>query len=149
MRLSRALFPVALAIATSGCSKGEPRPKVTYGEPVGVQMAASRGLPAYEMALAVTAGVDVATLVSPVSKAVHDALAACPSVVARGAQGEGAEVAFSIEGGRTSGPPPPEGDEGCLLRALVDREIVAAQTISVLVQLRFGGAPKAASSASP
>lgn len=132
-RVWQLCFP---ALVLMSCHEGGQSHEVVYGEPTGIQMPAAQGLPALEIALAVSQGAAVDVLVSPVSAAIHEALRVCPDVVARGATGEVAQASFAIEGGRVRGASG-LADDACILRALEGKSMPAGARVDVLVQLRF------------
>jgi hypothetical protein len=99
-RLLLSLLPLLIA-----CEKKAPSDEVAYGEPVGVTMQASKDLPGFEVAIAVTKGVAIDPLVPPLGGLLHKALRACPDFVkAAAASPEAAtQIAFTIEQGKTKG----------------------------------------------
>jgi len=133
-----------------GCKSGaKAHEDAQYGEPVGIQMEASGGLPAFEVALAVTRGVVVDPLVPPITTVIHQGLVACPRVVQTAAtSGQVIQIAFSVRQGHlaklsVSGVE----SDGCLAQMLDGRSIQlddkvgagrAHPELDVLAQVRFG-----------
>ncbi|MCC6559622.1 MAG: hypothetical protein IT372_42440 [Polyangiaceae bacterium] len=148
-----AMIAIALLSLASACDRAAPRQEEeekprAYGEPVGVQMSASAGLPAFELALAVSRDVDVAPLVPPLSGVLHGAIKACPEFVAASAGGGVTQLAFSVEGGKVRGVATTgEHPDPCLASRLNDQAVALPQgqaapsELRVLVQVRFVAKP--------
>lgn len=93
------LLPLLLACEKNKATDGQP----SYGEPVGITIEASKDLPALEMVIAVSKGIAVDPLVSPLAGVLHKALRACPDFVKAAAAAPDAamQVAFTVEQGKT------------------------------------------------
>ncbi len=98
-RLFIALLPLLLACEKNKASDEQP----SYGEPVGITMEASKDLPAFEVVIAVSKGIAVDPLVTPLAGLLHKAVRACPDFVKAAAAAPDAvtQVAFTVEQGKT------------------------------------------------
>jgi hypothetical protein len=141
-----ALAPLLLACA---CRDAPPAPKEeAYGEPVGVLLNAAGALPAMEIALAVDQGIEIDPLVTPLSRAIHEAVKACPDFVRASAAGGVTQIAFSIDQGKveepvSSGAHP----DACLAARLRGQPVAplpagAPPQLRVLAQIRNAPAPQ-------
>jgi hypothetical protein len=124
-----------------------------YGDPVGVSVEASRGVPPFDLALAFTRGVSASAVVAPLTGALHQAIEACPALwtgpaSVRDGAASGPEpgvvtrLAFRIEQGRIVAPPATgsaEPPEICLAHALDGRIVDAGGSMRVLSEVRFSG----------
>jgi hypothetical protein len=140
-RGSLALLALALG---SACEKAEPAAETpVYGEPVGIQMEASKDLPAFEIAVAVSKGVTVDPLVAPLSGFIHKALRACPDFVKKAsAAGEPTQVSFMVERGTTGTASVSSEAPGCMTTNLSAQAIqgVPPAKLHVIAMIRFPGA---------
>jgi len=143
-RSRRFLLAIALATLACACEREAPQEEVpAYGEPVGVQMSPAAGLPAFELAVAVSKNADVTPLVAPLSGLLHGAIKACPGFVSASAAGGVTQVAFSADGGKVRGVAA-TGDhpDPCLASNLDGKPLALPQggppsELRVLVQIRF------------
>lgn len=93
------LLPLLMA-----CEKQAPAdPQPTYGDPVGITMEASKDLPAFEVAIAVSKGIAIDPLVPPLGGLLHKALKACPDFVKAAAASPttATQIAFTVDQGKT------------------------------------------------
>jgi hypothetical protein len=142
-KILRSALAVLLALVCA-CDKGEPAaaPPV-YGDPVGVQMEASKDLPAFDIAVAVSKGVTVDPLVAPLSGFIHKALRACPDFVKQAsAAGEPTQVSFTVEQGRTGTASVSSEAPGCMTQNLSAQAIegVPPAKVHVIAMIRFPSA---------
>ncbi|MDI1445129.1 hypothetical protein [Polyangium sp. 6x1] len=129
---------LALLFVLSSACRSEPRePEVEYGEPIGLRMETKRGVPDYEIAVAVTKGTDLAPLVPVIGAALHAAVELCPEMVKAGQRGENVGIWFRVEKG-TIGKVVTEGvDATCVTGALGGKPVAAPDQLAVLAQFRF------------
>jgi hypothetical protein len=128
---------VLSVVLLSACRSEPAAPEIEYGEPVGLRMATKRGMPDYEIAVAVTKGTNIEPLVPVLGAALHAAVELCPDVVAAGQRGEALDVAFRIEQGVIRDPAAKGDAASCVARALGGKTIAAPDKLSVLAQIRF------------
>lgn len=161
-RLLVSLLPLLCSCDKKEASDGVP----VYGEPIGIQMEAAQGVPAFEIAIAVTKGIAVEPLVPPLSGLLHKALRACPDFVRAAAANPtvATQVAFAVEQGKTKDAAATVKGAECVTKSLSAQELpglvikpaappapgapegatgATPQTVSVIAMLRFGGAPGA------
>jgi hypothetical protein len=158
-RLLLSLLPLLCSCEKKEASDGVP----VYGEPIGIQMEASQGVPAFEIAIAVSKGVSVEPLVPPLSGLLHKALRACPDFVRAAAANPTAatQVAFAVEQGKTKDAAATVKGAECVTANLNAQELpglviktaaappqgapadatgAAPKALSVIAMLRFNGA---------
>lgn len=127
-------FVFALA---SACRSQPAEPEIEYGEPVGLRMATKRGIPDYEIAVAVSKGTDIAPLVPELGAALHAAVELCPEIVQAGKRGEIVGVSFRVEQGAIGKVATKGVEETCVGGALGGKRIAAPDKLAVLAQIRF------------
>ncbi|MRG94352.1 hypothetical protein [Polyangium spumosum] len=130
-------FLLAAGLLGSACRSEPAAPEIEYGEPVGLRMATKRGMPDYEIAVAVTKGTNIDPLVPVLGAALHAAVELCPDVVEAGRRGEALDVAFRVEQGVIRDPAAKGDAATCVARALGGKAIAAPDKLSVLAQIRF------------
>jgi hypothetical protein len=151
------LLPLLIA-----CEKKAPSDEPVYGEPVGVTMEASKDLPGFEVAIAVSKGIAIDPLLPPIAGLLHKALKACPDFVkAAAANPEAAtQVAFTVEQGKTKDATATMKGADCVASNLNAQELPnltitpeapaapaqgapgpAPGKLHVIAMLRFPGAP--------
>jgi hypothetical protein len=153
-RLLLSLLPLLIA-----CEKKAPTDQPVYGEPVGVTMEASKDLPAFEVAIAVSKGIAIDPLVPPLGGLLHKALKACPDFVraAAASPSTATQVAFTVEQGKTKDAAASVKGAECITSSLnaqdlpnltIQREAsaqgaegAAPGKVYVVALLRFPGAP--------
>jgi hypothetical protein len=153
-RLLLSLLPLLIA-----CDKKAPADQPVYGEPVGVTMEASKDLPAFEVAIAVSKGIAIDPLVPPLGGLLHKALKACPDFVkaAAASPSTATQVAFTVEQGKTKDAAASVKSADCITSSLnaqdlpnltIQREApaqgaegAAPGKLHVVALLRFPGAP--------
>lgn len=153
-RLLLSLLPLLIA-----CDKKAPADQPVYGEPVGVTMEASKDLPAFEVAIAVSKGIAIDPLVPPLGGLLHKALRACPDFVkaAAASPSTATQVAFTVEQGKTKDAAASVKGADCITSSLnaqdlpnltIQREApaqgaegAAPGKLHVVALLRFPGAP--------
>jgi hypothetical protein len=153
-RLLLSLLPLLIA-----CDKKAPADQPVYGEPVGVTMEASKDLPAFEVAIAVSKGIAIEPLVPPLGGLLHKALKACPDFVkaAAASPSTATQVAFTVEQGKTKDAAASVKSADCITSSLnaqdlpnltIQREApaqgaegAAPGKLHVVALLRFPGAP--------
>jgi len=94
------LLLIAAPLLVSGCQSSEKKPEIRLGVPAGVHLAASDGVPAFDVGLAIDEKTPLDPLVPVLSGAVHQAVAACPSFIKDSAPDESTRVAMLVEQGK-------------------------------------------------
>ncbi|MCK6591653.1 MAG: hypothetical protein HUU21_21090 [Polyangiaceae bacterium] len=151
-RLLLTLLPLLVA-----CEKKPPAEQPAYGDPVGITMEASRDLPGFEVAIAVSKGIAVDPLVPPLSGLLHKALRACPDFVkaAVASPSTATQVAFTVEQGKTKDVAVSVKGAECITSNLTAQDLpnltvqreapgtegAAPGKLYVVALLRFPGAP--------
>ena len=139
-----------LSVLLSACQGEAPREQEqqgkeeeAYGEPVGLQMAASEALPAFEIALAVSKGAEVEPLVAPLGGLIHGAIKGCPGFVSASAGGEVTQLALTIEQGKIAeAAAAGEHPDPCLSASLRGKALAPAPAgtpprLRAIAQIRF------------
>lgn len=136
------LLACVAALALVGCGRGDkPDADVRYGDAVGIRIEGAHLAP-YQVLVAVDEGVDVGSLVQPLSSAVHAALLACPSASAPSYMARAMILSFLVDGGqlRHGHGGAPDGvvtpGESCLLERLEGRPLSAVAR-HLLLQVRL------------
>ncbi|HVK63414.1 MAG TPA: hypothetical protein VM694_03010 [Polyangium sp.] len=106
-------------------------------------MATKRGIPDYEIAVAVSKGTDVAPLVPVLGATLHAAVELCPEIVQAGQRGEIVNVWFRVEQGAVGKVATKGVEATCVGGALGGKPIAAPDQLAVLAQIRFPYAPTA------
>lgn len=153
-RLLLSLLPLLIA-----CDKKAPADQPVYGEPIGVTIEASKELPAFEVAIAVSKGIAIDPLVPPLGGLLHKALRACPDFVqaAAASPSTATQVAFTVEQGKTKDAAASVKGADCITSSLnaqdlpnltIQREApaqgaegAAPGKLHVVALFRFPGAP--------
>jgi len=146
LRCLPAIVPALLGVACQ--SSPPPADEETYGDPVGVQLSASEAVPAFEIALALSRGVEPGPLVAPLSTLLLRAFKACPEFVRANAAGGVTQIVLSIDQGKVaeagaSGEHP----DPCLASTLRGQPLEplpagAPPRLRALAQIRLAAAPK-------
>ncbi|TKD06603.1 hypothetical protein [Polyangium fumosum] len=100
-------------------------------------MATKRGVPDYEIAVAVSKGTDIAPLVPALGAALHAAVELCPEIVQAGQRGEIVGVSFRVEQGAIGKVATKGVEATCVGGALGGKPIAAPDKLAVLAQIRF------------
>lgn len=130
----------------------EKAPDVAFGEPVRVAMTASRDVPAFELAFAVTRDVAVEPLVPGLSGALHKAVRGCPSFVEASAVDEVTQVAFTVEQGTIRGAALAGAHPDRCLAEKLDNQALdgpAPPKLQAIVQIRFPAAEETKAPGAP
>ncbi|MDC3952459.1 hypothetical protein [Polyangium jinanense] len=129
---------LALVFAlASACRSEPPETAIEYGEPVGLRMATKRGMPDYEIAVAVSKGTDVGPLVPALGAALHAAVELCPEIVQAGKRGEIVGVWFRVEQGAIGKVETKGVQATCVTGAIGGKPIAAPDKLAVLAEIRF------------
>ena len=83
------LCAFGLVLTLTACApEAPPPPQMTFAPPVGVEMGASGDVPALTLAISLSRGAALDSVVEPLTTAVHAGLRACPSYVKAAATGD-------------------------------------------------------------
>jgi len=113
-----------------------------YGEPIGLKIPPKGDLPGYTIALALSRGAAVESLIEPITAALHGAVSACPALLSELSLGRDSVLSFSITEARvnaTLGKDASAGEQ-CLVKALngASLKIPPGMTLDAIARFIYG-----------
>ena len=113
--------------------------KAKYGEPFAIKLPGKDGMPGVTIALALTHGAALETLVEPLGSALYKGLKGCPKFVEEATQGRDAVTHFAVADGRvkTTIAADATAGETCVLKSLDGASVKTPPGMNLEGMVRF------------